>query len=297
MATEQKTFVPIQAGDPIFRIASPLVVTVNGRAELASGTAFAIGSGFALTAYHVIDDFLRRYGSSAGTDGKLNIPFEMRMFVSLGDSADFVPLTVASVWRAIPIDIAVLHLAVPTDFHDRIASSLVRMQLGPPQVGDRIFAAGFPGPELLDAVEDKPQTLTLNPHTSIGTVVNVHRIRRDAVMLPFPCFQTSARFDHSMSGGPVFNESGSLCGVIASEFDLGESRGERLSYVSSLWPIVSTIIDAPRAGIPSGQKYPLFDLFRAGLLSATDFGQVSLVEGENGAAKVAFTRKKCQEQK
>jgi hypothetical protein len=32
-------------------------------------------------------------------------------------------------------------------------------------------------------------------------------IRRDA-MLPFPCFRTDAKFNHEMSGGPVFDQYG-----------------------------------------------------------------------------------------
>ena len=47
---------------------------------------------------------------------------------------------------------------------------------------------------------------------------------RDRLILPTACFETSARFDPGMSGGPVSDEEGAVCGVIASgvDYDSGD---------------------------------------------------------------------------
>ena len=40
-------------------------------------------------------------------------------------------------------------------------------------------------------------------------------------MLPFPCYHVGARFDAGMSGGPVFDEYGSLCGLVCASLGSG----------------------------------------------------------------------------
>jgi hypothetical protein len=51
--------------------------------------------------------------------------------------------------------------------------------------------------------------------TSIGRVIEVFPNGRDKFLLPFPCFQIDCKINSGMSGGPVYNESGKVCGVIA----------------------------------------------------------------------------------
>jgi hypothetical protein len=65
-------------------------------------------------------------------------------------------------------------------------------------------------------------------------------------MLSFPCFQVNARFDHGMSGGPVFDETGCLVGVICASLP-GEDGAEHVSYVAGLAPMLDMSIMRPPA--------------------------------------------------
>jgi hypothetical protein len=75
-----------------------------------------------------------------------------------------------------------------------------------------------------------------------GSIVEVYPLRRDSGMLNFPCFRTNARFEPGMSGGPIFNESGSVCGVICSSMPPNEDDPQWLSYGSLIRPAMATQI-------------------------------------------------------
>lgn len=89
----------------------------------------------------------------------------------------------------------------------------------------------------------------------------------------FPCFRVGARFDHGMSGGPVFDEAGSLCGIIAGSY--GNVEGTPISYVTTLWPMFRTLISANRSGAyPRDVEYPAIDLVLGGQIHAIGLEQL-----------------------
>ena len=56
-------------------------------------------------------------------------------------------------------------------------------------------------------------------------------------MLPTACYETSARFDPGMSGGPVFGADGAVCGVVAS----GMAHDDGYTSFASATPFVFTL--------------------------------------------------------
>jgi hypothetical protein len=73
---------------------------------------------------------------------------------------------------------------------------------------------------------------------STGTIRKIYSWTRDSFFMPFPCYQVSARFDAGMSGGPVFDESGAICGLVCSGHKPADDEdGEPISYASTLWPL------------------------------------------------------------
>ena len=52
-------------------------------------------------------------------------------------------------------------------------------------------------------------------------------------MLPCPCFEVSADLGAGMSGGPVFDKNGSLCGIVSSGFE-GAASSHVVTVGSSL---------------------------------------------------------------
>lgn len=89
-----------------------------------------------------------------------------------------------------------------------------------------------------------PVTIARKGSTSVGTVVEIHDERRDNFSITWPCFRVNARFDGGMSGGPVFNEAGELCGLVCACMPPGEPGGDHVSYVTSLWPMLAIELDA-----------------------------------------------------
>jgi hypothetical protein len=106
---------------------------------------------------------------------------------------------------------------------------------------------------------------------SIGEVRKVYYARRDSSHLPFPCYQVSARFDRNMSGGPVFDEDGLLCGIVCNGMEdrpaaeavcnviEDEAEAEPVSHAAALWPIFASgsIVEE------SGRQRSLLELAQA----------------------------------
>ena len=98
---------------------------------------------------------------------------------------------------------------------------------------------------VLDTVEDrfnKPMITAglqwdADPRTTRGRVVAIHHAGRDRGFCSFPCFEMSARTEPGMSGGPLFDEDGRLCGLV---FGGGLSRqdGTAIRYGTLLWPLL-----------------------------------------------------------
>ena len=92
--------------------------------------------------------------------------------------------------------------------------------------------------------DDDPATIHYAQQTAIskGVVREVHPEYRDKGMLSFPCFRTDARFDPGMSGGPIFDETGNVIGVVSASSGTLDSSSHT-SYGSLIWPIFGCTIE------------------------------------------------------
>ena len=107
--------------------------------------------------------------------------------------------------------------------------------------------------------------------SSVGVVRENYERGRDRVMLPFPCYRVGARFDPGMSGGPVFDEYGSLCGLVCANLDGSHETGEPISYVTTLWPLFTLMVDGDRGDdYPRGIRYPAIELARDGQIHVAE---------------------------
>jgi hypothetical protein len=74
-----------------------------------------------------------------------------------------------------------------------------------------------------------------------------------------------------MSGGIVVDESGALCGLICCSLPTGNPEDYAVSHVTTLWPMLRTLISADRdRHYSKGVTYPMIDLAPDGLIGITD---------------------------
>jgi hypothetical protein len=172
------------------------------------------------------------------------------------------------------------------DFEGKPVAAL-SMTMLPPAVGSQVAAFGYPRSTTTESEE--AVLVSRKGATSVGRVVELHLQGRDRSQLPWPCFRMDAHIGGGMSGGPVFNDKGELCGLMCTSFgEAGEHEGH-LSYVTLLWPMLGLTLDFPRVGYPAG-KYALIELARANMIHARHWDHVSVTYRSDGEPEVAAFR-------
>jgi hypothetical protein len=259
---------------PISEIALRVVVECPGWSFYVAGTATLITGYLAITARHVLDDVVKRFGANAVAPKQLAIEsYEIKLWQVL-------PGPIYRVWRVLTAwttgtDIAILHLGLDgtTTSDEKINWRRPRLRLEPPSVGQEVIAFGYRDGKInVTETADGTHHIELNdrPTTSIGKIKHIHPRGRDSVMLPFPCFEIEARFDGGMSGGLVVDERGAICGLVCSNFAHDSPDELPISYAASLRPILSTMISANRGSkYPPGVAYPVIDLVVDGLIAVS----------------------------
>jgi len=280
-------FKPLDNTHKIHEAVMPLFSAGPDNQFQPAGTAFVIAPGWALTAYHVVEDFFRFHGQSVPLDGRVAAAFRVLGYLTFDEGKNALPVEIMAVWNSSPGDICVLAFGtgdLPLDHH----WTVLTLDLLPPMVGATVVGFGFANQDISHVPDKEVPTYRASPRETTGKVIEIHHLQRDSVRLPFPCFRTDARFDGGMSGGPLFNtESGAVCGVICSSIPAVTDHDEHISYASTLWPVAGTMVDAGET-VPSGAiPYPLYDLMAKGRFSVNGLERVRFVEESNGLRRVA----------
>lgn len=269
---------------PITRVALP-VISVRGDVCRISGTACVIAPWLAITARHVIESEFREFGGTIDDPGGVyEAPHRTLALTWPQDGKPGIALNVVRSWCSNQSDIAALWLAPDRQEDIDRRWSCPVLALAPPSIGTKIAGFGFPKSQtgLMDA---NKFNVAIFPTTSTGRVLEVHQAQRDRGLLSFPCFRTNARFDPGMSGGPVFDERGRLCGLVCASLSSSEVSGaDHVSYVSTLWPLLSINIDMPWDRYPSGARYPLYRYAEAGIMRVEGLEALELLEDPAGSS-------------
>lgn len=276
----------------ISSVVSQIVAFGDNNEIYTSGTATCVAKNIHITAAHVLTDLLEdQFGF---TDNQTH--FDLWL-VQVKPGPEYIIWQALNFWVCPYSDIAIIH----TKAMNEEAASLnsvpsLRMNLAPPAVGEKIVGFGFhsSGTSKINIGEDGTRNIEIEGigSATIGHVQEVHQIKRDSVRLTFPCYQVNARFDGGMSGGPVLNDNGELCGVICSSLPPFSDDEEHVSYVATLWPSMSVSMNIdPSTGNRKEDYYPLFNLVDKGLLSATSSERVIITAGEgNIRYGIQFTK-------
>jgi S1-C subfamily serine protease len=239
----------------------PIVHFVDG-VPRPLGSCFAISNdGLAITARHVIDEAFAEHFVT--DDPNVDIPPHHQLHAIYAsntldpETGHFVggPLPIVRIWFSSATDIAVLQLNVPTNSQTGKKLYLPAAQLSPglPKVGDNIFGLGYHSMKWTSTGEGFQADQRFS--ASRGHVQDIHFPQRDRIFMSFPCFQTSARFDGGMSGGPIISQSGQVCGVICSSMKTDVSDGTFTSYGSLIAPALALVLFGKD---PSGNERKIF---------------------------------------
>ena len=268
-------------GHPIQQGVLPLaIVTENSYKPLGSG--FMITSnGLLMTASHVIKEGIK-HGVIKHKEGD-NYEYELRFFAVFvtnlpnkkGDKKSviggLIPITKS--WYSPVTDIGFCMLNSPVINGERLKFPVVRLSPGVPNVGEHISGLGYYnmkgdlGPEIAG---EKVATHILDTAATTGEIIEIFPNRRDNYMLNFPCFQTNARFEPGMSGGPIFSESGGVCGVICSGFSQDELDSDYITHGSLIWPSLGTKVTGRNQETQEVEDYLIYDLIKKGFIKCDE---------------------------
>jgi hypothetical protein len=270
-------FVRTGLDSPITRVALLLVGQRDGH-YVGLGSGVLLGHLIAITARHVVDGFSQYFEGAnieeLGGEGTFGL-----------QAIHFVEGNYGLAWDVREVylnrdpgfcDIVFLRLQAVSQKHLDNQGTKPRLQLLPPRLGQVVSAFGYHSTRI--EVAGERVSIDTNPFTAAGRVLEIHDEKRDSTRLSFPCFRTDARYDPGMSGGPVFNEVGYLCGIICSNMppDSGDPEGGHISYVSTLWPSMGILVSYDRAGYDHGVWYPAIELAQSGFIAATDLDKVAV---------------------
>lgn len=255
------------------------------------GTAFIVTGYLAVTARHVIEHFLEAYPGKA-VNGVYECDTQMWLTQILQNEELYATWEPHRFWLSPHTDIALIHLRAYCESAAKYNSwKRVPLHILPPRQGERIVGFGYHSSQTgLELGSDGTRHYNLNdkPTAAVGEIIDVHHIKRDSTLVNFPSFQVNTRFDPGMSGGPIFNDNGHLCGVISvgcTFSDSDEDNCNHHSYGATLWPLMGTVINADRGdSYPRGIFYPVLELAQGGQIPTVGWEKIRLVK-ESGSAE------------
>jgi hypothetical protein len=281
---------------PISEIGIPLAAGTTAENVYPGGSAVFVAPGIALTATHVLEEFCERFQGAGLYDcgGKFDFTVQSRQVIQNGTRT--VLWKVTDFWVAEPLDICVVGLSPREELPRDYVWRLPRLELIPPACGSAIAGFGFPRSQVTGKTHDGGAILKAFPTTTRGEVVTIHHEIRDTSSLPFPCFRTNARFDPAMSGGPVFNDSGKLCGIICSSIPPYLEEDDHISYASLIWPAMGIPINSSLRPDLSEGAFPLIQLADAGFMEVLSREKLSLPgQGDIRTIRLAYDRRDYSE--
>lgn len=264
---------------PLSEVALRLVVNFYTESPFVVGTATVLCGNLLVTAKHVFTDILGPKHFLGARSAAVTVEQHIAavQLIPSDGQIEYVIWDVVGATLDPASDIALLHLGTnpgrshlekPHRWRQPLVSAF------PPDVGETVAAFGY----RLSAIQisknaDGGSHIDLNdePMTSVGIVREIYEWKRDSKFLPFPCYHVGARFDAGMSGGPVYDETGALCGIVCANLQGSHLDGEPVSYVSTLWPLFRLVLSADRGDkYPRGIRYPAIELARGGQIRVTD---------------------------
>jgi hypothetical protein len=267
------------------------VIVADGDADFQPfGSGFLATPNLAFTARHVVDEICQYFaGENAGPDTKIyNLTGEMPFGAQLATadtSGNLVKWDIIDYHYTPTLDIVGLSIERADGCAGNWPRILPRFEVQPPMIGQSITAFGYPRTKVRQLMDGEFK-VRLSPLTAYGIVREMHPKGRDRSMLPFPCFRTDARMDAGMSGGPVFNDSGRICGVVTSSLPY-DPAVPTVSYASMFFPALGIHFNEKK-----GQNAPKTRFLRneaeTGAMNVSNLAWMTVTPSSGSAGKVSY---------
>jgi hypothetical protein len=235
---------------PMQKYVMPLIASKEGHL-VPVGTAFSINHhGLLMTAGHVLSAAEQQGILVQGVDGKTKREYGLyALWVNDEQNEEgysiggLIPVQTVYIHKALDIGLCWLE---SWNYNGKpLIYPGMALDITPPSIGSHVCGFGYHAMKVKSQgdIDSSRSDVEYAQETVIttGSVMEAHQQYRDSAMLSFPCFRVDARFDHGMSGGPIINESGRVCGVICDAFDAADP--EYISYGSLIWPALGMSVD------------------------------------------------------
>lgn len=246
------------------------------------GTAVLLGPCLAVTALHVVEDFL-----PARCDLRGNVN------AAIVQASTGAAWFIVRSWATTHTDAALLALKPQNEVAKKYNWHHFGINLHLPKPGAKVLIAGFPE----SRVDDVDEGLTEKGVTKVKTTLNLRKItgivqesqgsRRDSKLGPW--FQCNAKFDSQMSGGPVMDADGYLRGLVCTGWDFGSSdTGDPVSFAAGILPIMAIKVDSTFPDLNPVEPYHVLELAKNGFLAVVDHDRAKIVDLGSGKTRMEF---------
>lgn len=211
------------ANEAIFPIIKQLH---NDNWQLIGTGFFVTKHGLFLTAKHVLRDVLDSYTNQQ------THPIAALLFLP---NNKFQIRRVLKGFLNVPGDIAAGIIANTNEFGKLLGNSYYGLNHIPPTIGEKIHTYAYP------ETTHEDNTIKFRGDYYEGEIEKCLPDGRDQTMLPNSCYQTNMKILPGASGGPVFNNSGSVVGINSTGFN--DANPPYTSFISSVNDAFDIIIE------------------------------------------------------
>jgi len=239
-------FTDVNKDDKLFtELALRLVSFDDKGVPFSFGTAFVIQPYLLVTARHVVEAFISK-GRATINKNEVKLTFWSIQIEWSNGKHNYNIWQVFKAYFSPHSHICLLHLGAYNHTAAQYKKwKVVPMSLVPPEICEEVIGFGFhatkfEGSKVSEAGALEHLEVNDTCSKSTGHVKQVHMLKRDSTMLPFPCFEVDSRFDPGMSGGLVINSKSELCGIVCSSMSVDDIH---FSHVALIWPVMAIEVD------------------------------------------------------